>query len=268
MIPKKIHYCWFGKGEKSEFIQYCIDTWRRVQPDFEIIEWNENNFNVEAIPFTREAYAQRKWAFVSDYARAKALYEHGGFYMDTDMELRLPLTEFLPHEAICGFEMAGVPYSAFWGVAPQHSLAKDIMEYYEVLEGFQEVTNTAIFSKLLVEKYGAEAYKDEYQELKNGIKLYPSHYFSLDLPKNFVVHHFSGSWHGAWSHEENNFKNLVNTYGLMHLFSKIPQGKKEVKNVIYNHQLMKIDAVLDQIPLSYIAKYLKTKLLEKLNPPK
>lgn len=264
MIPKKIHYCWFGRGEKSALVKHCIGTWKRIHPDFEIIEWNEDNFDVESNIFTKEAYKNKKWAFVSDYARAKALYEHGGFYLDTDMELRLPLNEFLEHDAVCGFEMSGIPYSAFWGVSPQHKLAEDIMTYYESLDRFEEVPNTSLFSRLLVEKYGVDASKDEYQELKYGVKVFPSHYFSLDLPKNYVTHHFSGSWHGAWSSEHNTYKNLVNTYGLMNLFSKIPNGKKEVKNVVFNHKLISIDRILDQIPLSYIWSYLKAKALEKI----
>ncbi|ADQ82597.1 glycosyltransferase family 32 protein [Riemerella anatipestifer] len=264
MIPKKIHYCWFGRGEKSDFIKFCIDSWKKIQPDFEIIEWNEDNFDVYGIPFTKEAYMQKKWAFVSDYARAKALYEHGGFYLDTDMELRLPLNDFLQHRAVCGFEMKGIPYSAFWAVEKGHELAKDIKEYYENKDKFEVVTNTSVFSKLLIDKYGANADNDSYQTLKHGVMLYPSNYFSLDFPKNYVVHHFSGSWHGAWSQEKNEFKNLVNVYGIMKLFLDIPNAKKEVKNVVYNHELMDIDKFLNQIPLSYILRYIKKQILKKI----
>lgn len=263
MIPKKIHYFWFGKGKKSELTEFCLTSWKKIQPDFEIIEWTEDNFDVTSNVYIREAYEQKKWAFVSDYARAKILFEEGGFYLDTDMELRLPLNEFLNHKAICGFEMKGIPFSAFWAVEKEHPLAKDIKEYYEKQTEFKEITNTEIFSKLLVEKYGAKADKDHFQELKDGLMLYPSNYFSLDLPKNYVIHHFSGSWHGAWSAEENSYKSYVNTYGIVKMFSEIPNGKKELKNLIFNHKIVTPDEILDQIPLSYVVSYVRKKLFNK-----
>ena len=264
MIPKKIHYFWFGKGKKSELTEFCINSWKKTNPDFEIVEWTEDNFDVFSNKYTKEAYKKKKWAFVSDYARAKILFEHGGFYLDTDMELKLPLNEFLEKKAICGFEIKGTPFSAFWAVEKGHELAKDIKEYYEKQDHFEEIPNTKIFSELLVEKYGANAEKDEFQKLKFDVTLYPSHYFSLDLPKNVVTHHFSGSWHGAWSEEENSYKSYINSYGIAKLFSEIPNGKKEFKNLIFNHKKMSADEILDQIPLSYITEYLKRKIRKKL----
>jgi len=264
MIPKKIHYFWFGKGKKPELVNFCIESWQKIQPDFEIIEWNEENFDIYSNAFIREAYEQKKWAFVSDYARAKILFEEGGFYLDTDMELKLPLNEFLEEKAICGFEIKGTPFSAFWATEKGHILAKDIKEYYEKQTGFKEIPNTKIFSELLVEKYGADAGKDEFQELHFGVKLYPSHYFSLDLPKNFVAHHFSGSWHGAWTSQENSYKNYINSYGTVKRFAEIPNGKSEIKNLIFNHKLFTEEEILDQIPFSYIVKYVKQKIKSKL----
>lgn len=264
MIPKKIHYCWFGRGEKSSLIKHCIDSWRKIQPGFEIIEWTEDNFDVNQCEFSKKAYENKKWAYVSDFARAKILFEHGGFYLDTDMELRLPLNEFIEHQAICGFEMKGVPYSAFWGVEKNHILAKDILEYYLDKNSFEEIPNTKIFSQLLVEKYGANANKDEFQELKYGVKLFPSTAFSLDLPRNYIAHHFSGSWHGNWNEEQNIFKSLVNTYGIMKLFTDIPDAKPKVKDVIYNHQKIDIDEFLKQIPFSYILDFVKKEFAKKM----
>lgn len=266
MIPKKIHYFWFGNGKKSELTNFCIESWKKHNPDFEIIEWTEENFDVTSNAFIKEAYENKKWAFVSDYARAKVLYDEGGFYLDTDMECKQPLEQFTTSKAICGFEIKGTPFSAFFAVEKNHVLAKDIKEYYEKQTHFEEVPNTFIFSKLLVEKYGANAEKDEFQELKEGILLYPSHYFSLDLPQNFVAHHFSGSWHGAWSEDKNSYKNYVNSYGIVKMFTDIPNGKEELKNLIYNHKQFSSDEVLEQIPLSYILKFATKKLLKKLKP--
>ena len=89
MIPKTLHYCWFGRNPKPELAVKCIDSWKRFCPDYEIVEWNEDNFDIDACPlYVRQAYAAKKWAFVTDYVRLKLIYEHGGIYMDTDVELK------------------------------------------------------------------------------------------------------------------------------------------------------------------------------------
>ena len=88
MIPKTIHYCWFGGGEKSKLIQKCIKSWKRFCPDYPIVEWNESNFPLaSAPPYVKQAYEAKKWAYVADYARLKILFDNGGVYMDTDVEL-------------------------------------------------------------------------------------------------------------------------------------------------------------------------------------
>ena len=87
VIPKIIHYCWFGGNELSELAKKCISSWRKYCPDYEIIEWNESNFDINLCQYVREAYKEKKWAFVSDYARFWILYNFGGIYMDTDVEL-------------------------------------------------------------------------------------------------------------------------------------------------------------------------------------
>ena len=106
MIPKKIHYCWFGKGKKSNLINSCIESWEKYCPDWEIIEWNESNFDIHQLPYMEEAYEQKKWAFVSDMARLMILYEHGGIYLDTDVELLKPINEnILKYDSIFPFEI-------------------------------------------------------------------------------------------------------------------------------------------------------------------
>lgn len=99
MIPKVIHYCWFGRNPKSELIQKCIASWREFCPDYEIIEWNEGNFDVNFCDYTIEAYEAGKWAFVSDVARLKVVYDHGGIYLDTDVELKKGLDDLLGYDA-------------------------------------------------------------------------------------------------------------------------------------------------------------------------
>lgn len=104
MIPKKIHYCWFGRGEKPKLAKKCIASWRKYCPDYEIIEWNEDNFNLDYNGYTRYCYDNRKWAFLSDFVRLVVVAEHGGIYFDTDVELLKTPDELLQYEAFYGFE--------------------------------------------------------------------------------------------------------------------------------------------------------------------
>ena len=104
MIPKKIHYCWFGRSKMPELALKCIASWKKYLPDYEIKEWNEDNFDLELYPYVREAYNNRKFAFVTDVVRLYALYTEGGIYMDTDVEVLKPLDCFLNHQAFSGFE--------------------------------------------------------------------------------------------------------------------------------------------------------------------
>ena len=101
---KKIHYCWFGGAEKSPTIKKCIDSWKKFFPDWEIIEWNESNFDVNCNLYVRQAYEAKKWAFVSDYARFWVLQKYGGLYFDTDVEVIKSFDDILENEAFAGFE--------------------------------------------------------------------------------------------------------------------------------------------------------------------
>ena len=98
-IPKVIHYCWFGRGEKSELIQKCMASWKKYCPDWEIIEWNEDNIDVNFCSYSSRAYQQKRWGYVPDPLRFKIIYENGGVYLDTDAELIAPLDEYIQHRA-------------------------------------------------------------------------------------------------------------------------------------------------------------------------
>mgnify|MGYP001780597132 FL=1 len=104
MIPKKIHYCWFGRGIKPELARKCIQSWEKYCPDYEIIEWNEDNFDINQYPYLRWCYENRKWAFLSDFARLLVVYQNGGIYFDTDVELIRTPDELLMCNAFYGFE--------------------------------------------------------------------------------------------------------------------------------------------------------------------
>ena len=104
MIPKKIHYCWFGRNPKPALAEKCIASWKKYCPDYEIIEWNEDNFDLDCNGYTRYCYDNKKWAFLSDFVRLEVISRHGGFYFDTDVELLRSPNEFLGYGAFYGFE--------------------------------------------------------------------------------------------------------------------------------------------------------------------
>lgn len=129
MIPKVIHYCWFGRNPKSEIIQKCIESWKENCPGYEIIEWNEDNFDVNAIAYTKDAYADKRWAFVSDYARLWVVYHHGGIYMDTDVILKQSLDKLLQYD--CWFAQDDIRYvntGLGFGAEKENELIGKILE--------------------------------------------------------------------------------------------------------------------------------------------
>ncbi|AGH36722.1 TPA: glycosyl transferase [Acinetobacter baumannii] len=198
MIPRIIHYCWFGPNKIPEQLVKYMESWRLFCPDYEIKLWNEKSFDINSHPFTLSAYNQKKYAYVSDYVRAYALHNFGGIYLDTDVELKENLDIFLQHEAFTGFEGKGSPFTAVWGSIPNHSLTKRILEYYhERIYTAEESTNTFSVSEILREKFFIDPLNNNLQVGKdsiNTIHVYPSTHFCLDLPKNFATHHFYGSW--------------------------------------------------------------------------
>ncbi len=192
MIPKIIHYCWFGGNAKNELITKCLLSWRLHMPDYQIIEWNESNFDVNKNEFVKEAFIRKKWAFVSDYVRAYALYHMGGIYLDTDVEIRIKLDEFLHHGAFSGFETQGFCFTAVWGAQKGHHWPKRVLDDY-IGKEFSLETNTESITNLLVNEYGFDNTTDSLQNYKQDIFIYPSNYFCVDLI-NYATHHFEGSW--------------------------------------------------------------------------
>ena len=131
-IPRTIHYCWFGRNPLPKLAQKCIKSWKKYCPDYEIIQWNEDNYDLSAAPlYVRQAYEAKKWAFVTDYVRLQVVYEHGGIYLDTDVELIKKLDPLLQYDAYFGFEdgkhiATGLGFGAVKG-AP---ILRELMEDY------------------------------------------------------------------------------------------------------------------------------------------
>lgn len=194
MIPKKIHYCWFGKNEKSPDVLSCIMTWKKNLPDYEIKEWNESNYDVFKNSYTTDCYRKGRWAHLSDYVRADLLYSYGGIYFDVDVVVNRNLDEFLTFEAFSGFELQGVPFTAIWGAEEGHSWPKMVIDYYESKEFFEDQTINTIITDILVEKFKIDKDKNTLQHGSNGVVIFPSNYFTNEVPLNYTTHEFHGSW--------------------------------------------------------------------------
>lgn len=207
MIPKIVHYCWFGRGQMPEKTLKCIDSWKKYLSDYELKEWNEDNFNITQNQYVKEAYKNRKFAFVTDYVRLYALYTEGGVYMDTDVEVVGNYNSFLFHHAFSGFETDGNVPTGMMAAEKGSIWAKELLEMYAnrvfVLPngGFDMTTNTAVITEYMLKK-GLKL-NNEYQDFPGLCTMYPADYFcpkdhrtgKIHCTKNTVcIHHFAGSW--------------------------------------------------------------------------
>lgn len=198
-IPQIIHYVWVGKQEKSNDIKRCMRTWRKHLQDYKIIEWNEDNFDIESIPFTRQAYEQKKWAYVSDYVRAYAIYHYGGIYLDTDVLVLDNLKQFLQHKAFVGFENESYPFTATFGAEKGHPFIREMLDYYDG-KGFSfnaedqlSQTNTRLVSDILIEQFGCKV-NNQFQVLKDDIAVYPDGILCNPSKDSSTIHMFTGTW--------------------------------------------------------------------------
>ncbi|QNS40625.1 glycosyl transferase [Chryseobacterium manosquense] len=260
MIPKKIHYCWFGGKEKPESVKRCIRSWETHLPDYKIVEWNESNFNTSCCEFSKQAAQKEKLAFVSDVARIFALQKEGGIYFDTDVEVKNNFDEFLENPFFIGMETAENLCTAVIGSEQNHPFLQKILDHYFSLTVFKEITNNQIITNLLNEGYKFTP-KDDFHNINNEIFVYPSHFFSLDIPKNYSVHYFIGTWHEA---KENPYKEHLQLLYHTKELIKIPNAKRELNNIINNQKLLSEDDILDLVPFKNILHYSLKKLKSKI----
>lgn len=209
MIPKIIHYCWFGRGEQPEIIKKCIQSWKNVLPDYQIIEWNEDNFDIASYRFAAEANKERKFAFVSDVCRLHVLKEMGGIYLDIDSEFLRPLPDsMLDTVAFTGFEDNLLISTAIMASEKNGQWISDILDYYRdrsfyLQDGSLDLNpNTEIITEMMVKHKGL-VLNNSYQVLDNYCTIYPNDYFSPKSWKTlktkftentYMNHHFTATW--------------------------------------------------------------------------
>lgn len=216
-IPKLIHYCWFGNNPLDETALRCIESWKKFFPEYEIIQWNESNFDIAQYDFCKKAYERKKWAFVSDVARLKVVYEHGGLYFDTDVEVIRSYEEILSADSdgFMGFEATRqVATGLGFGAVKGCGVLRDILGLYETIN-FDECADDLaqiacpVLTTQLLSEYGLETV-DRKQRV-SGLDIYPTSYFSpidyytgnLKITKQtHAIHWYTGSWNTEESKKE------------------------------------------------------------------
>lgn len=206
-IPKVIHYCWFGKGKMPPLSEKCIKSWKKYCPDYEIICWNEDNFDINENMYAKEAYEAGKWAFVSDYARLKVLYENGGIYLDTDVEIIKPIDTLIEDCGYMGFDDNGV-ISTGLGFACEkgNELVGQLLADYNdihftLADGSYDLTPCPVRNTKTMVKLGLDLEKKNQTFM--GIKILPEDYLcpmkyyigkKIITKNTYSIHHFCASW--------------------------------------------------------------------------
>ena len=207
MIPKKIHYCWFGGKPLNKLGKKCLKSWKKYFPDYEIVEWNESNFDFNCCQYVKEAYEAKKWAFVSDYARYKILYEQGGVYFDTDVEVVKSFDDIIAKGAFMGRERPNTVNPGLGMAAPAGlDFYRQILEDYEKSSFYKEDGSLNLYTIVqrtteLLQGHGLRD-TDEIQEIAD-MTVYPVEYFCpidgetgiINKTKNtYSIHRYAGSW--------------------------------------------------------------------------
>ena len=192
-IPKVIHYCWYGYAAKPEYFERCYASWKKYAPEYEIVERNESNTNIQAHPFMKKAYESKKWAFVSDIARLQVVYDHGGIYLDTDVELRAPLDNLLEYSAFFFYDVngninTGLGFAAEKGNALVKAVIDDYRYHEFSLDVYKSLACPALNTQAICSFFPAF-------ECINKTKIINQHAFISSFEyARYALHLFCFSW--------------------------------------------------------------------------
>lgn len=231
MIPKVIHYCWFGKSEIPENLQQCIESWKKVMPDYEIIRWDESNYDINKCDYIREAYNEKKWAFVSDYARLDICYTYGGIYLDTDVEVIKSFDSLLELDGFCGMEIEKeknhneVNVGLALGMKKGLEIGKILRDEYHSLhfkrkDGTLDLTPCPVIQTRTLKKFGLQT-NNQKQVIKN-FTIFPTDYFCpmnqytgeiKITDKTYSIHHYSDSWDTAADQKRRKLRMKYSSFG-------------------------------------------------------
>lgn len=221
-IPKKIHYCWFGNNNLPKLARKCLKSWKKYCPDYEIVCWNEENFNLNCNRYVREAYKAEKWAFVSDYVRLKVIYEHGGIYLDTDVELIKPIEPLLNFKGYMGFDEKGIVATGLGFAAEAgNEVIGEMLKDYEKIpfvlpDGEYDVTPCPDRNTATLERLGMDVKNTN--QIFMGIQFLPCEYLcpmdyctgKTKITKNtYSIHHYCASWTSPVTKRTTRIKRII-----------------------------------------------------------
>lgn len=241
MIPKIIHYCWFGGKPLSDDTKKYILTWKKYCSDYEIIEWNENNFDIYQNQYCKEAYKAKKWAFVSDYARLKILYDYGGIYLDTDVEVCKSFNDLLNLDFFACYENTNISLGTF-GASKKNNYIKLLLNDYNDRHFINEngeydyTTNLLRITQITSENFNLKK-MNTYDLIDNNHVIFPNDYFIakdifsgkiLKTRNTYAIHHYEGSWQSKEQKAKMRIRRiLTNVFGENIVLSLI-----QIKNII------------------------------------
>ena len=237
MIPKIIHYCWFGRTPKPQLLLNYMESWKKKLPDYKIIEWNEDNYDISKCQYMADAYKEKKWAFVSDYARIDVIYQNGGIYLDTDVEVIRNFDDLLQEDMFCGFESRdplmdkdkmiyeeSVNLGLGYGAIKGHKVLKDILDLYNKLsfynhDGTLNLVACPHYQTKILMKYGLTPNRKT-QRFDGGIAYSPEYFCPQSnltdemlyfTSNTYSIHHFSATWTKS-TFGQKKMKNFLRNY--------------------------------------------------------
>lgn len=280
-MKKYIHYCWFGPKPLPKLAQKCIKSWKKYLPDYEMIKWSEDNFNINECPFVKGAYENKKYAFVADYVRAKVLKEYGGIYFDTDMKLIKNISHLLESETFLGVEDSGYIAAGVWYEKNKNAkIPTKLLEKYQSMKGFDinsisKYTIPILISKILGFKRGKI---NEIQHLEDGVDIYPRDYFypysydwkdKMFTENTCMIHYYDATWIPKKERIETNMIRRIgikNTNRVLNLYRKTKKigsvllspilNYKRKKALITNDYLKLVDSSITYIDNNKNASYI------------